>query len=295
MMRTAIARELAPSEQTWDLTEIYATQEDWEADALGIEDDTAAIVAYRGRFGEGAAVLLACLRARDALLSRPMSYGQYARLPFAVDGTSPRHQEMEARASALSGRVNAALAFIDIEILGLDSEQVTAYLDEEPGLRDYRSQVEALRRRRPHTLSLEAEQLLAALADTLDTPYMVYQRTVASDLTFESVHDAAGREIVMSLTAYQALAQSPDREARRRAYESLIGGLDRHTATVAATLAACIRRNVTLARLRGYTSATEMALAAQQVPIATYRAFLAVCRREAGSPSRAWWYSRKHE
>jgi len=22
---------------------------------------------------------------------------------------------------------------------------------------------------------------------------------------------------------------------------------------------------------------------------------LAVCRREAGSPSRAWWYSRKHE
>jgi len=22
---------------------------------------------------------------------------------------------------------------------------------------------------------------------------------------------------------------------------------------------------------------------------------LAVCRREAGSPSRVWWYSRKHE
>jgi len=27
----------------------------------------------------------------------------------------------------------------------------------------------------------------------------------------------------------------------------------------------------------------------------TLGSLLAVCRREAGSPSRAWWYSRKHE
>jgi len=111
--------------------------------------------------------------------------------------------------------------------------------------------------------------------------YTVYQRTVASDLAFEPVHDAAGRAIAMSLAAYQALAQSPDREARKRAYESLRGGLGRHKATVAATLAACIGRNVTLARLRGYTLATEMALAAQQVPVATYRAFLDAARAAA--------------
>jgi len=36
-------------------------------------------------------------------------------------------------------------------------------------------------------------------------------------------------------------------------------------------------------------------LDADQARIVGQRDELAVCRREAGSPSRAWWYSRKHE
>src|SRR5438874_897084 len=66
-------------------------------------------------------------------------------------------------------------------------------------------------------------------------------------------------------------ALSPDRRIRREAYESLAAGLDRHKNTLATSLATHVRRNVTLARLRGYGSAVEMILDPQRVPEPVYR------------------------
>ncbi len=42
-------------------------------------------------------------------------------------------------------------------------------------------------------------------------------------------------------------------------------------------------------------TASVLATATGTITDATTPPTLAVCRREAGSPSRAWWYSRKHE
>lgn len=269
-MATRPTRSEVPIEQTWNLHDIYATDDRWEAELAGIGEAVTHVSAYRGRLGEGAATLLACLRARDAFFELAARVGAYAHLHQSSDGIDPKNQAMSDRASSALSKASGELAFIVPEILALPEGTVERYLSEEPGLVVYRPQLDRILRQRPHTLGSEAEGVIAALGEALAAPSAVYQRTTAADLEFPAVKDASGREVAVALAGADRLLALPDRDLRRRAHEALGAGLRRHRQTLAAALAAAIKRNVTMARLRHYGSAEEMILHQQQVPFEVY-------------------------
>jgi hypothetical protein len=66
-------RDQVPVEQTWNLADMYATLEDWERDVARVDALLSAVTAYRGRLGEGPAVLLACARATPSRRRRVKS------------------------------------------------------------------------------------------------------------------------------------------------------------------------------------------------------------------------------
>jgi oligoendopeptidase F len=275
------AREQIPIDQTWNLSDIYVDLPAWEADLGRIDSLVSAVTAYQGRLGEGAMTLLACLEARDAVLEKMAKVGGYARLGVATDGLSAQAQATSSRAQAFGARVSAALSFIDSEVCALRDGTVERYLTTEPGLATYRLQLEVLLRDRPHLLAPETEQTLAALGEVLRAPAEVWGQATAVDLSCAPVRDAPGNEHPVSIAAYVfGQSQAPDRELRRQGYLSLAAGIGHHKATLATTLSTTIRRNVTMARLRRYRSATQMLLEAQQVPEAVYRNVLNVVHDE---------------
>jgi oligoendopeptidase F len=279
-MAEQLTRAQVPIEETWNLGHIFATDQAWEAERANVEARLAGLAGCAGRLGEGAPTLLAFLRARDEVLERIGKVGAYARLSASVDGVAAEAQAMAARAEALEARLAAALAFVAGELLALPVGTLDRYLAEEPGLEPYRQQIESVLRRRGHLLSPESERSLAALGEALDVPYTIWGRVTTSDLACAPIQDA-GQEAPVTIGRWFALyAQSPDRRVRRAAYESLATGLDRHKNTLATTLGTHVRRNVTLARLRGYGSAVEMILAPQRVPEPVYRNVLATVHDE---------------
>jgi oligoendopeptidase F len=281
-MATQLTREQVPIEQTWNLDDIYATPEEWEADLGRVEADAAAVAAFQGRLDDGAGVLLACLRAYDAVLERLQRVGAYARLGASGDGVSPAFQARGARVAALGASVGAALAFLEIEVARLPEGTIERYLAEEPGLGLYRLRLDEVVRQRPYLLSLETEQALAALSETLDAPGLIWRRATAVDVACPPIEDEQGRATPVSIARYVfGLSQSPRRETRRRAYEALAAGLGRHKMTLATTLATFIKRNVTLARLRHYPSATAMILQPQEIPESVYENVLTIIHDES--------------
>jgi oligoendopeptidase F len=265
-------RDQVPPELTWDLAQVYPSAEAWEADLAALDEGLARVTAYRGRLGEGAEPLRACLEARDAFVERLSKVGTYARLHLSTDGLSSANQAMAARAESFGARADAALSFLTTELVALPDGTIERYLSEDAGLETYRLQFEDVLRRKPHVLEPQTEEALAALGEALDLPMAVWQRATAADLRCDPIRDQAGGELPVSIAGYQFdLRYDPDREVRRRAYESLSAGLDRHKATLATTLAAHIKQNVTTARLRGYRSAAEMILAPQRIPVEVYR------------------------
>lgn len=248
-------------EQTWNLADIYPSRAEWEAELTALADDLVSVTQYQGRIAAGPDALLACLQAQEEYDLRLGRVIAYADLCLAADGTDPLHQADAGRAHALATRRNAAFSFIRSELLALPPGALDDYLAREPGLAQYRCYLEEVAATRPYALLPETEQALAALDEVLRSPLEIYQRATSADVAVAPVKDQAGRTAPVSLGTYEfGLQHAPDTVLRRRAFAALAEGLGAYQHTLAHTLATEIKKNVALARLRGYPSTAHMLL-----------------------------------
>jgi oligoendopeptidase F len=269
-MTVAPTREQVNEKTTWNLADIYPSSADWEADISRLDTQIEEVAGFIGRLATDAATLLAFLQARDRLMERTVRLYAYARLSAAGDALAPQNQAMAARAGGIMARVGTALAPFEVEMLVLPDGAIASWLGSEPELEPYRNQLEELEASRPHVLSAEIETLLASLGEALNAPSRIHGQVTAT-ARIAPVRDEDGTERPVSLGTYMfGFASSPDRELRRRAYEALTDGYEPHATALAGTLAARIRRDVVLARTRGYTSTAEMFLKPQGVSVDVY-------------------------
>lgn len=270
-MAKRLTRSEVPLEQTWNLADIFPGVEAWEAELTAVGNDIVTVTQYQGQLGRGPGILLSCLDALEELQKRFFKVASYATLNQAADGTAPANQALAARAMALGARLQAETSFIRSEILALPEGTVERYLTEEPRLSEYKRFLERILADKPYTLSPETERALASLSEVLGAPSMIYARSKSADMTFAPVKDGRGNEMPMSFAIYEGRYEdSPDIVLRRNAYFSFTQGLKAYQNTYAATWATEVRKNVVLARLRGFPSATHMILHQQEVPLEVY-------------------------
>ncbi|HWI64368.1 MAG TPA: M3 family metallopeptidase, partial [Symbiobacteriaceae bacterium] len=282
-MADRLARSAVPEAETWNLNHIYPTVEAWEDSLAALDQELPVVTAFKGRLGEGAGVALACLAARDSLWERLSRLAALSHLRVAEDGTNTAYLALESRIGAMEARVDAALSFIESELADLPAETLEQYLAQEPGLEQYRHSFEQILKEKPHRLTPETEAVLAALGQTFRAPALIYNRAKAADLKFRPIRDAQGNEVPMSIARFGSYEQSPDREFRRRAWESLTEGLDAHKTTFASTLSSMITNKVVMAKQRRFGSAEELILHPQQIPLAVYNQVVDVILAE-GAP-----------
>lgn len=287
-MTRQLTRAEVPVEQTWRLEDLYPTQADWERELEEIRAAASRVTQFRGRLGEGAGVLLACLQEYEQLRERLARAGIYATLRFSSDGSDPENQAVRAKAQALMAQMGATLSFVQSELLALPEGTVERYLAEEPGLAPFRRWLEQVLAMRPHTMHPETEKVLAALSEVTGAPYAIYTQVKAGDMRFDPIK-VDGEEIPVTFAGYEGrLERCADAAVRRAAFRSFSAGLRRYQHTLAATFATEVKKNVVLARLRGFASATHMLLHPQEVPIEVYHNLLDVIRSELAPHMRRY-------
>lgn len=288
-MQNRLARADVPVELTWNLDDLFASAEQWEAELAALDAARAEVHPYQRRLGESAATLLACLNTVEMLQQRLMRAGVFAHLRNAQDGTNPQYQAALARVDALSARLDASIAFVDSEILQLADGTVERFLAQESGLAAHQVHLQDLLDTKPHRLSADAERVLASLGEVLDAPWMIYHRSKASDLQFEPFTDAQGTARANSVNLYEWTYEShPDVSVRRGAWQSFSVGLKAYNHTYAATLATEINKNVVMARLRNYGSTEAYLLQAHKVPLAFYSNILQTIQAEVAPHMRRY-------
>ena len=276
-MAERLARSEVPVDETWRLDDMFQSMEAWEAELAAVERIIPQVAEFQGRLGDGASVLRKCYETVELLARRFEKISTYAYLRFSEDGTNPVGQELMGRTMAAQARLDSAIAFMHPEILSLPDGTIEGYFLEEPGLEPFRRRLELILSDRPYVLSAETETAIAALREILDAPKMVYEWTKTSDISFEPAVDSEGHEVPVSFATYEEILEvSPDAALRRSAYASFSRGLARYQNALAGTFAAEVKKNVALAKIRGYESATHMFLHQQEVPVEVYHNLLDV-------------------
>ncbi|MFT4414042.1 oligoendopeptidase F [Fredinandcohnia humi] len=268
-------------EETWQLEDLFETIEKWEEELAAIEEAVPTVTKYKGHLSESAKTLLDCLLAREELQKRMVLAATYASLRFSEDATNPVNQGNSARVASVYSAINAALSFIESEILALPKGTVETYITEEKGLEVFQKNLNLILEKKPHTLSPETEEALAALGEIHDAPYMIYQRSKASDMTFSSFEDEEGNELPLSFALFEDRYElSENTTIRRNAYEAFSKSLKQYQNTFAAAYATEVKKQVALSKLRNYESVTHMLLHPQQVTLEMYNNQLDIIQNE---------------
>ena len=91
--RSAVAAEF-----TWDLTDIFPSDEAWRAEYEALKPYAEAVAAYQGRLGESAETLLAYFRLDDELNVRVGRLYGYANCKADEDTSNGFYQDLRGKA-----------------------------------------------------------------------------------------------------------------------------------------------------------------------------------------------------
>ncbi len=275
--KTTLKRSEVPVEMTWDLTPVYASTADWEADFATIESQLPAFDAFKGQLAN-ASSLLECLKFRDQSGQLIGKLYSFASLSKSGDNADSDAQARYDRISGLYARRAAATAFIEPEILEIPTETLRTILAGEGGLWVYEYYFETLERSRAHSRSGEVEEVLAQLAETRDAAQQAFRMFDHADLKFPKVKDENGDEQELTHGNYINFLQSPSREVREAAFRAMHGTFLGWKNTLAATLSGTVKSHVAMARIRKYPSVLHAELSPDAIPTEVYTNLISTVR-----------------
>jgi oligoendopeptidase F len=266
-----LTRAEVPEELTWNLKDLFVTEQAWEDELQVIETEITKFESFKGTLHTSAKALLECLNAQEQLSMKAIKAGTYVSLKQSADGSDPVNQANSAKFSALRTKMIAALSFIESEILAFEAGTIDKFYQEEPALEPFQNSLTELLETKKHKLLPETEEVLAALGEVHSAPYTIYNMTKLADMQFAPIEDKNGNELPNSFALFENRYEfMEDTDIRRKAWNSFVSTLKQYTNTMAATYSTEVKKHVALAKLRNYESATHMLLEPQQVTTEMY-------------------------
>ena len=264
-------RDQIPTEDTWKLEDLYATDADWETELATLAEDQKTLSAFCGRLGQSGQTLCEYLETMERVNAKLELLGNYCMRRADEDTRNTTYQAMSGRFMSVAVSLDAACSFATPEIMAISDGALEDFYAQYPKLERYRRFLTDLRRRKAHTLSAAEEKLLAAAGEMAQAPDTIYGALTDADMKFPDAVDAQGRKHPLTHGTFVKLEESPDRTLRRSAYENLYDGLDGVKNTAASLLNAQNKQLKFFAEARKYDTAFEASLDGTNVPTAVYK------------------------
>ena len=255
-------RKDVPEELKWDLSLIYPTEAEMEADfakAQKLADHLAA--EYPGTLNDPARIV-ACLDEQEQMERILVLVGSYCSLAVEVDYYDTANQQRSDRVSTVEAQIASRLSFIESEILQADDAVLDAAIEQAVGCKH---RLMDLRRQKPYQLAPETEKALAALQMTFNTPYEVYNMAKLADMQFPSF-TVDGKEYPLGYSLFEDdYEYERDTAVRRAAFDAFSAKLRQYENVTATAYNALVRQEKSMADLRGYPSVFDYLLFDQKV------------------------------
>jgi oligoendopeptidase F len=263
-------RDEIPSQYKWQLSDIYANDQQWQNDFHQLQFALTEISKYKGTLKSSADNLLSCLKQRDEIGIIGGKLYAFARMHRDEDAENTKYQAMTGKTEALLAEAGGATAYIEPEILAIPEQVLLQFIQEAPGLAEYKFYLNNLARQKQHVLSPAEEEILSRVSELTQAPENIFNMLAHADMKFPHTLNDDGTEIQLSEGRYNVLVRSPNRKVRQEAFNNLFTTYNKYRNTYAATLSASVKKNIFYAKTRKYNSTLESALETENVPIEVY-------------------------
>ena len=264
-------------EDTWDLTKLFANDEEWEVALKELEDRTPGYADFKGKLGDGASFLAACLKYDSASERIADRLANYAYLKTTEDQTDSAYQRLMGRLQNVATRAGEAASYIRPEIMAIPDETMEEFL-KDPEMEIYQLLIERMVRYKKYTLSDREEQILAMQGEMAGSAGKIFRQLLDADLKFGFVENEKGESVELTQSTFSQFLESPNRDVRRNAFHKFYEQFQAHENAFAAALHGSIQKDVYYSRVRGYDNCLQSALYADNVPLTVYDNLIATIR-----------------
>jgi oligoendopeptidase F len=261
-----------PPEESWDLSDLYADDDAWEAGKAEFRDELLPQVdEHKGRLLSSAETLLEALEANSRAQLSLQRLHCYAALRSDEDtriaGYQAKRQEIQLLGTDFSRRD----AFLRPEILAGDPETLARFLAEEPRLEPYRHYLSDLVRQRKHVLAPGEERIMAEAGLVRGQASTLYRLVGDSELPRPTVELDSGEKVRLTPVAFQKHRTTPNRSDRQRVFPAYFSAYADFRGTLGQNLYALLKEHLFVTRARGYATCLAAALDGDNVPESVYR------------------------
>jgi len=285
-------RHAVPQEDTWDLSPLYPTPQDWESEFSQLSLEFPKIRNFEGTLSGSPSCLLQALEFEKSIDQKIEQLNQYASLKMSEDNADADSLAREARLQSLLTKIGEAFSFLAPEIQAIEDDSFQRFL-ESAELEPWILPLKKLRRNKPHTLSSKEERLLSLGSAVMGGHGDTFSQLTNVDMKFGKVRNDAGEEIELTQSSYSSLLVQREPEVRKNAFHSFYKGFSEHQFTMASTYANSVRSDVFFARARNHPSALEAALFQDDVPVSVYENLISSARANLSPLFRYFGVRRK--
>jgi oligoendopeptidase F len=271
-------RSEIPEADTWDLTHIFGTEEEYRELFSDLKNCYSNITEFKGHLGDSPETLLKCLEFEKRLQQIAERLAHYSSLKNSEDSSNNENLSRRAELTNLLTKVHEAASYISPEIQTVPDDKFQRFLDD-PALTSWKISLSKLRRYKPHTLSEPEERLLTLGAPVIHGHSETFSQLTNVDMKFGALINEDGQEVALSQSTYLSFLHKKDRDLRRNAFHQFYQEFNDHKYSLASALASSVRADVFSAKIRNYPSAREASLFGDNIPVAVYDNLIATVRR----------------
>ena len=259
----------ADPKYTWNLADLYPSEEAWAKAKDAAAGDTSKLDTCRGHLADSARTLAGCLDTYFDLDRRITQVGVYASMNYDLDTRVGRAEQMQEQARQARTNFAAATAWLRPEILAAGRDKIRGFVASEPGLAAYKQPLEDVLRRAPHTLDPESERILAETGLLQGAGQTIRDIFVNADFPYPTVTLSTG-EVRLDAAAYTKYRAAADRADRLKVFEAFWSRYNEYTRTLGTALGAQVQAHEFSRKMRKFDSSVDEALFADAIPPQVY-------------------------
>ncbi|MCJ7843241.1 oligoendopeptidase F [Lederbergia sp. NSJ-179] len=285
MVKSLPARAQVKEEETWNLKDLFKTEEDYERAVEAVKTEAEEFAkAHKGTIQDAASAIRA-LKAYQKLYEKLIPIGTYASLSVSVDQADDQAQMRDSKFGSLAAKIASQTSFVMSELSELPTETLQQASQQSD---DFSVLLERIIKEKPYQLHPEVEKTLAAFSSTFQAPYSLYNTTKLVDMKFPDFH-VNGENYPLSYVSFEGSWESdPDTAKRRAAFDAFSAKLRDYQHTTAKTYDMHLQAEKTTSDLRGYESVIDYLLMEQDVDRSMYNRQIDVIMKELAPHMRKY-------
>lgn len=268
-------REDVPEKYKWDLRDFFKDEKEFELVYSRTKELLGEFSAYEGCTKDPKKLKEFLDKEVEATANFQRLYAYACLVNDEVLGIG-ENIERQNRTEDMEMLLVNATSFFAPELLRLREEEFSELFVLEPGLEEYRSDLERIYRDKEHTLSSKEESIVNSIVGAVNHFDNASSTILNREHNYGKVTLPDGTQEELATTNYRRIQKKMDSIGRKKTYEQLFSVQDQYATTCANFLDSYVKMNNTVAKIHNFENAWEAKLFALNMPNGAYKSLVDV-------------------